>query len=332
MANEREWSYWTRRKLAILENYLKEFTKASANKSTGIIYIDLMSGGPQNRERHTRELFDGSFRIAMDTVPKFTRLAFIERDEKVASAIRQDLATRYGNDSRARVYAGDCNEKIDDVIRDLAAFHWAPTFVFIDQQSADVTWSTISKLANFKQYKTKPELWILISAPFMEKGAKGTKNDEFRVRIDALYGTSDWLKIQSARDSDLISAEEYRDHMVNFFRWRLQTELGYQATMTIPIYMGSSLAIYEMVFATDHPAGISIMNSVYQKSDALEPGLRRQFWAHIRSARERIKAPSLFDINPDWLGDAEIPKWSNSPAYDLSEFDWWKANLGDLTV
>ena len=203
----REWQYWTRNKLEILAGYLPAFNTAAKNRSPERLYIDLMAGEPVNLERVTGEEFDGSARLALSTSPPFTKLAFCEMPDK-ARMLNADLRQRFPG-SNFRVYPGDCNETIDQVLADLTPWRWAPTFVFADQQAAEIHWDILTKVAAFKSGPRKAELWILMSPAMIAKGVAGTNGPAFARRVDALYGTNDWRRIQSARERVLISAEEY---------------------------------------------------------------------------------------------------------------------------
>jgi len=157
----REWPYWIRNKLEILGGYLSAFNRASAGKSAGRIYIDLIAGEPFNRDAQTQEEFDGSARLALSASPVFTRLAFCELPAK-AAVLRADLRDRFPG-RPFRVYPGDCNETIDGVLADLGPWKWAPTFAFADQHAAEIHWDTLRKLADFRTGPRKAEIWLLTS-------------------------------------------------------------------------------------------------------------------------------------------------------------------------
>lgn len=211
----REWQYWTRNKLSILAGYLPAFNVAS-KRSPERLYIDLMAGEPFNRDAQTGEEFDGSAGLALSSTPPFTRVALCEMPQN-AAALEKDLRARYPGRS-FKVYPGDCNETIGRVLADLDQWRWAPAFVFADQQAAEIHWETLRKIAAFRNGKTKAEIWLLTSPSMVAKGVAGTNGEAFAARVDALYGTRDWRRIQQARDRDTISAEDYRDEMVNLQR------------------------------------------------------------------------------------------------------------------
>lgn len=311
MAAARGWSYWTRNKLEILQGYLRGFTNASKSAKERI-YIDLMAGEPENYDRDTRELFDGSARIALATQPEFTRFAFGEEASK-AARLETDLHSRRPNAS-IRVYPGDCNVRIDEMLSDLDDVSWAPTFAFLDQQAAELHWETMEKLARFRKGgKTKAEQWILLSPAMIAKGVSGTKSDVFSGRVDRLYGSGDWRQILAARRSALITAAQFRGEMVNLLRWQFEMSLGYKHTIRIPMTMKNGTDIYDMVFATDHPIGLKIMSHLYRKAAEREPRMRQEA-IEAASGQE-----SLFSEYT-----APIPEWTSEPCQDPTERAWWR--------
>ena len=316
----REWQYWTRNKLEILAGYLPAFNIAST-KSSERLYIDLMAGQPVNREKATGEEFDGSARLALSATPPFTRLVFCEMPEK-AEELRQDLNARYPR-GPFRIYPGDCNVTIDQALADLYRWRWAPTFVFVDQQAAEVKWSTLTKVSRFRSGQRKAELWILMSPAMIVKGVAGTNAAAFAERVDELYGTSDWRRIQTARDAKLITAEDYRDEMVNLLRWRLERELGYQHTARIPMRMPNGVPIYDMLFATDHPIGEKIMTHLYRKAAEREPKMRQDAKARSRKKKDELAGRlALFDLDPSTV-PIESLSWTATESWDPATRSWW---------
>ncbi|GIG90918.1 three-Cys-motif partner protein TcmP [Plantactinospora endophytica] len=304
----REWQYWTRNKLEILAGYLPAFNQASA-KARHRVYVDLMAGQPFNRDRATGVEFDGSARLALAAKPGFTKLAFCEMATKAAK-LQQDLPARYPDRiNDFTIYPGDCNATIDQVLRDLSPYRRYPTFVFVDQQAAEVAWRTLEKAARFRDGIRKSELWILASPAMVAKGVKGTNADAFVERVDRLYGTKAWQTIQAARDADAISAEEYRDEMVNLLRRRLEKGLGYANTARIPMRMLHGMPIYDMVFATDHEVGQKIMTHLYRKAAEREPEMLAE--AREKAAdkrREKQGLQTLFDVEVS-VKPSDITKW-----------------------
>lgn len=316
----REFRYWTRNKLEILAGYLSAFNQASYLKTSERLYIDLMAGLPTNRDRETGQEFDGSARLALQASPPFTRLAFCEKPEQ-AAALEADLRHRHPT-RNFQVYPGDCNQTIDRVLADLAAWRWAPTFVFVDQQAAEIHWQTLAKLAAFRIAKWKTELWILMSPAMIIRGVAGTNGPAFAARVDALYGNRTWRRIQAARERDSITPEQYRDEMVNLLRWQLEQDLGYNMTARIPMRM-PNMPLYDMVFATDHLAGNRIMTHLYQNAARREPGMIQEAKARAKRQREdRAGMIPMFEMEPPEV-TVESIAWEPSPSWDPSAATWW---------
>lgn len=316
----REWEYWTRNKLQILAEYLPAFNRAAQLKSSERLYIDLMAGTPVNRDKATGEEFDGSARLALAASPAFTRLAFCEKPDQ-AAALEADLRPRHPA-RNFRVYPGDCNVTIDQVLEDLAPWSWAPTFAFIDQHAAEVHWSTIQKLASFRTSAKgwKTELWILMSPAEITRAVHGAA---FAARVNALYGNGNWQRIQAARRSGVITAADYRDQMVNLLRWHLEQELGYEMTARIPMRMPSQMPLYDMVFATDHWVGNKIMSHLYRAAAEREPGMIREAKARAKRLREEKSGMvPMFDIEPA-TPVLDTIAWEPSPPWDPSQEPWW---------
>ena len=132
----RYWGFWTRGKLELLRRYLDAFTTTTKNKATERLYLDIFGGQPENRDRLTDDLLDGSARIALsiDDAP-FTRLRFLELDPyatRLRTALQQDFPGR-----DFEVIAGDCNTTIHAALQKLAHLNWAPTFAFVDPNDPD---------------------------------------------------------------------------------------------------------------------------------------------------------------------------------------------------
>jgi len=160
----RSWGWWTEQKLDILGDYLSAFTRAS-KKAGQTVYLDLFAGQPDNvsRDREQR-VIRGSARRALDTQPPLSNLRFFELAAN-ASSLEQALTAEYpGRASEFKVMPGDCNATITTALAELADLNWAPTFAFLDQQSTEVQWPTIERLARHKREGMwKTELWLCAS-------------------------------------------------------------------------------------------------------------------------------------------------------------------------
>ncbi len=319
----REWSYWTSNKLQILGDYVPAFNRAS-QRSPERLYLDLMAGRPENVQRLTGEMIDGSPRRVLSADPGFTRHVFFELPSK-AGALETVLRNEFPG-KNFRVVPGDCNRTIDGALADLREYWRAPTFVFVDQQAAEVEWQTLAKISRFKgrEVRTKPELWLLVSPASVVRGVGTEKSEAFRDRVTRFYGTRNWLNIQDAREALLIDGERYRDEMVNLIRFRLAEQLGYKFTQRVPMRMTNGIAIYDMLFASDHPVGDKIMRHLYNKAAEREPKMMAEARRLMAMQREAKSGKySLFELpaaEPEVKGEV---LWQPKPYWQPADRDWW---------
>lgn len=261
----RGWDWWSEVKLGILRDYLTGFTTAVRGKSPEAIFLDLFAGSYDNARRFGSGAFPGSSRVALETEPPFSRLAFFELDGP-AAALEEAIAWERPSDTRWRVFPGDCNETLGDALEWLDPYRWAPTFAFLDPSGLQVAWDTIEQLAKWRaDKKTKVEQWILLPEPALARvlGLRGARGLRSAQRLDRLYGSREWAAIHKLRRAGTITAEEMRAEFVNLLRWRLQHVLGYATTHALQITNTGGRPVYTLVFATDSTPGDRIMTHVY---------------------------------------------------------------------
>ena len=283
----RSWGYWTRGKLDVLRDYLNAFTTTTKHKAPSErIYLDLFAGETDNRDRITNEEIQSSAQIALSTSsPAFTRLRFFEVEDKARELESSLLSANPGRD--IRVYAGDCNAQIVRALDELGDqdLAWAPTFAFIDPNSLEARWCTLSRLSEFRTGNYKTELFLLFSPQMFSrllpvKGNQLRREDE--AAIDAVFGIGTWRKIYNSRLNESLSGRQAHEAYLNLMRWRLETELGYQWTHPLELKNTRGTSLYFMIFATTHPAGHRIMSNLCDTA-------ARQFPAMQAEARHRIQ-------------------------------------------
>lgn len=300
--SEREWGFWSEVKLDALERYVERFTTASKT-ALSTLYLDLFAGSVSNRRRDSDRTFDGSTVRALNAVPPFDNLCFFELG-KTAQALRWNLEQRYPNDCRYEVIIGDCNDKIGEVLSDLAQkrLDRAATFAFIDPDSLEVKWTTLSAIASFKhpQARYKAEMLILLSHTTVPRlagwdAAKGL-DESLSADVTAFFGSDIWKSIFRKRHDGQLTAPEARKLYTDFFRYRLEEVLGYERTLTIEMGNERGAPVYVLVFATDHPAGDRIMASIFKKAREQSAEYRADVAGRRgRQERESAGTPSLFD-------------------------------------
>jgi three-Cys-motif partner protein len=295
----RPWHYWSENKLIVLADYLPAFATAS-KRAKQTIYLDLFAGEAVNISSATGQPLDGSAKIALKTIPQLTHIHLFEKPA-VARRLERELRQEFP-DRVFSVHPGDSNERLLQVLKELAPYRWSPTFAFVDQQGADVKWATLASIASFRPpSRTKAEIWMYWSPTFIGRGVRGTNGEAFAEQVDKMYGTTAWREIQRARDEDLIDPERYRIEMTNLIRWRLEKDLYYKTTHVLEMHMrGGADVIYVLIFATDHEVGKKIMEYLYKKAVERERGMRLR--AQTRKVAVATGQESLFEISPELVG------------------------------
>jgi three-Cys-motif partner protein len=303
----RYWGFWTRGKLELLRRYLDAFTTTTKNKSTERIYLDVFGGQPENRDRLTNDLLDGSARIALSIDdPPFTRLRFLEV-EPYATRLRTTLEEDFP-DRDFQVVAGDCNATIRPTLQELAHLSWAPTFAFVDPNGPDTHWSTMQALATFKRKdRPKTEIWLLLAAGMFMRNLRtdGSVRPEDADQLTRMYGTDQWKTIYAARVAGDLTPAEARDEYVNLMRWRLERELGYKWTHPLEVFNEKGSSIYHMIFATDHQVGTQIMTSLYSAALSEFPAMRQA--ARQQRARLEEEAAGVHTLFGEQLDELSGP-------------------------
>jgi len=115
----------------------------------------------------------GSARRALETTPPFTHLRFVELADRAAD-LKAALEAEYPNSrDRFKIVPGDCIVTITGTLAELADLNWAPASAFLDQQSTEVQWSTLQRLARQKpERRPKTELWLLCASGLLPRGLR----------------------------------------------------------------------------------------------------------------------------------------------------------------
>jgi three-Cys-motif partner protein len=295
----------------MLADYLPAFNTASSKKAPQTLYLDLFAGRDRNLSRTTGEEISGSPRVALNTVPRFTKVVLFELPAQ-AARLKADLDAAYP-ERDFEVIPGDCNEELDPVLSRLRRDRWnhAPTFALLDQQAAEIRWSTIEELADFKRGgRFKVELWLLFAHSMLPRGLAADDHqavERFTERITTMYGSAEWKDAYEGRRRSLVSPAELRDELLNLMRWRLEKVLGYKVTHHFEMKNTRGAPLYNMIFATDNEAGEKIMKYIYGKAAERRPKMQREAAARCEAEKEaQSNEPGLFPAIPKAVKAEEL--------------------------
>jgi len=189
-------------KLSIIENYLKAFTTALRGKFPGLWYIDAFAGTGLRTVRVAAkdgDLLDepvpehveqrrGSAQIAIDVIPPFNRLVFMEQKPRHCVALRA-LRAKFPNRD-IEILEGDANKSILSEVR-AAMRKRVRAVMFLDPYGMDVEWKTLEAIAESRVI----DVWYLfsLSGLYRQAARRADAIDPHkRAAITRMLGTSAW--------------------------------------------------------------------------------------------------------------------------------------------
>jgi len=251
---------WTGIKLHYLDRYLQAYVTA-AKSSLKRAYLDAFAGCGKCVLKDTKTVIDGSALRALRTVPPFTEYHLIEIDRDKVRHLREAVRSE-GN---VRVYGGDCNHVVvDQVLKPSGMSQQAASFAFLDPPGLNLRWATIEALASYRyDPKNHRKMELLILYPFDMVIDLKLFNAGVAATLDAFFGGPEWRKLLAESQALGEGRRERRERFVGLYVNKLKA-LGYRYVYPYgPIY-DKHRPLYHFVFATDHPAGDTIMRNVWQ--------------------------------------------------------------------
>lgn len=185
------------------------------------------------------------------------------------------------------------------------------TFAFIDPEGVEAGWELLQALANFKAPgRPKVELFLLLISPQIGRVVNDSLDADNLERaehqITSLFGSGEWRPMLQGRRSGDLDAARTRDQLTNLMRWRLENALGYKFTHALRLTNAHGTPLYDMVFATDHPVGDEIMQSVYRTAAARFPGMREEARARRRDRHEQAAGTDALFSREELQRDAPL--------------------------
>ena len=187
---------WTRKKLAVLNEYLQFYATALKNQPFKLHYADAFAGtGSHNPKEEDDQCllipyedFEGSVRTALN-VEGFHEYHFNDLDPEHVKALEEIQA---GNPNKSiKVYKKDANEFVPFFC---SKMQWNDRAVlFLDPYSTQLDWQTLQFIKKSK----KIDLWLLfpLSVILRMTPKDGAKvKAEWKATLDRLLGTNDWEK------------------------------------------------------------------------------------------------------------------------------------------
>jgi three-Cys-motif partner protein len=195
---------WSLIKTQMVSQYMKFFNTALKKFPFKRIYIDAFAGSgeftyddestwPANSlfqmEKREQIIHAGSAKLALQVIPSFDEIIFIEQDRSNASAL--ELLIEESNHPHAHVERGDANQVLK-IICEPAKWRNRRGVIFLDPFGMDVEWKTLETIAATKSL----DLWLLfpLAGVFRNLPRSADRlDDDKRTAVSRVLGTEDWF-------------------------------------------------------------------------------------------------------------------------------------------
>jgi three-Cys-motif partner protein len=240
---------WTENKAKLIERYLYYFVLITHHGT----YIDGFAG-PQWAGKPAM----WAARLVLRSEPRWLRHFYLyEINNQKVRLLRELSANKrcHARSRTIRLYKGDFNSKVRNLLRSDRIGQQEATFCLLDQQTFECHWKTVVELARYKRgSENKIELFYFLAIRWLHRAISGIKNER---ALKQWWGRDDWHELPG------LSQDDVRNRLVA----RFKEELGYKSVMPWPIYKrrGSDIIMYYMIHATDHPEAHKLMSRAYNK-------------------------------------------------------------------
>lgn len=254
---------WSEEKLNILDGYLRGgpdgvggFAQA-CSRAGGWYGLDLFAGTGLNQSETSGQLINGSPLIALEaSAPEATEVLIAESDPRAFAALEYRVA-KYGK--RARLFNRDANVAIGEMLSHVPKR--APAFAFLDPEGADVDWATNEAIAAHKPapaMKIEQLVLLPVDMGFVRLAP------HYPERVTRIYGHDRWRAIYETKLKGTTTPDQRRTDYVKLYGDGFR-ELGYNHVLDRQILKPDNSPLYFLIFATDHPAGMKIMDHVFDR-------------------------------------------------------------------
>lgn len=236
---------WTDSKAHLIERYLHYFVLVTRHGT----YIDGFAG-PQYLEVDEYAAKLVLERELERDPPRLRHFHLVDVGAAQVQALRQLQSRSASRD--VRVYHGDFNKVVDQILQPSVLRPTEATFCLLDQRTFECHWDTVRKLSAYRTSGYKIELFYFLANGWLERALAALQDHD---KGQAWWGHSDWQRVANLRRGQ--RAEELRR--------RFEIELGYRFVMAWAIYAAkeTNQVMYYMIHASDHPEAPKLMERAY---------------------------------------------------------------------
>ena len=260
---------WTERKLDILQHYLDAYTTVMTNQPFGLMYIDAFAGEGKicvsEDDNGVRSLSGSSERALRIKNRPFDRLVFVEKDRGRCEKL--ELLRGKHPERDVRIENADANDFLRNLQEDWRRWRGV---LFLDPFAAQVEWSTIEAITDFKALDT----WILFPVSAISRMLPKTRrpedvSEELEARLNLVYGDDIWKDLyRERRQRDLFREREYErgrgvDGLVEIYKENLRNLFGKRFLGQSTTFKNSkNSTLFEFLFCVGNPRGVPIATAI----------------------------------------------------------------------
>jgi three-Cys-motif partner protein len=260
-----EVGYWSEVKLDIVRKYAQAYSTIMAKQAfKGHVYIDAFAGAGSHISRATRGMVAGSPLNALQVVPPFSELHFIDMDGTRAEELRRLTES----DGRVKVHDGDCNRiLLREVLPYCRYEDYRRALCLLDPYGLNVNWEVLQTAGGMKSVEVFYNFMIMDANMnvFLRDPSKITP--EQAARMTAVWGDESWRPAAYRTEQDLFGdrlEKATNEDIAEAFRLRLKAVAGFAyVPPPIPMRNSNGAVIYYLYFASPNRTGAKIVEEIF---------------------------------------------------------------------
>ena len=276
----------TRAKHVILRKYLNAWLPKLTRWNGRVVIIDGFAGPGLYSEGE-----DGSPVIALNSFVEHSykgnmeaevKYLFVEADKKRCDSLKEVVSQiKIPKAVDVSIFNEECEVTLKRALDylDEQESRLAPTFAFIDPFGVQVPLDMVVRLM------AHPKCEVLIT--FMISALhRFMSTPEFEEPTDCLFGCGDW------REALEMTGNKRETFLRTLYQRKLEEVVGAEYVKFFTMRNTKNMTIYDLFFATNHPAGIDAMKDAMWKID--------QTGGYSFSDATNPDQETLFSKEPDW--------------------------------
>lgn len=281
MADLPEVGPWAKEKLDALTRYLDFYTKVLKNQPWRTVYLDAYAGGGRAVVRaeeradagvaslfgdeppidaETRELIDGSPRVALSIANPFDRYVFADPDPDRAAEL-EALKPEFEGARSINVFQKTAAEGIAWVTTQPISRRTHRGIAFLDPFGAKLDWASIQKLADTGLFEVVVNFALSMAIQRMLPNS-GEVPEGWATTLDSYFGSRAWFEeVYQRRDGGLFAASgfekrsDYSQRLLGLYRARLRSAFGHVSTPRL-IRNTRGAPLYYLLWAGPNKKGL----------------------------------------------------------------------------